>query len=412
MNLKFRIDTFTPYVFLPMIFILYYGLSYIDFHLLELFDVQKSILPTLFVALISYYIGLFITSKYQLGLLTIPKWFNRIIKYTILCGGLIIGLIAYLFLVYKGQFGIIDESMRRSIDPKLSFLSSFFWFSSYLLLIDFYFNSTVKKKWKITISIGSLLLLFILFLLVGYRTPIAIMILSSLFIFHKGIKRIRFRWVITIIGIITISFSLFALFRILTEDTTLPFNNRDLPQVELSNKKEEKIRQLVREMYRTPEWIRALNHEMVVGHIVLSKIIEHVDSESPMYGNFVIRSFQSILPGKQISPRMYVTEIINDITIKEGRYITRPGRTTIPTLAGQFYLDGGIIGVAIGFLFVGLILGILYNQSLKESGIGFAYIGYAMTTVIFVVSIHTGLLDLIMYLFIIGLIMLSLPKRI
>ena len=49
---------------------------------------------------------------------------------------------------------------------------------------------------------------------------------------------------------------------------------------------------------------------------------------------------------------MKVTEIVNSLSIEEGKFITRPSRTTTPTYIGQLFLDGGYILVAFGFLFL------------------------------------------------------------
>ena len=52
-----RIDTFSPYFFLPFILVLYFFTSLFDFHRFELFNVNTSIWPAVFIAIISYYVG-------------------------------------------------------------------------------------------------------------------------------------------------------------------------------------------------------------------------------------------------------------------------------------------------------------------------------------------------------------------
>ncbi|HEX5563358.1 MAG TPA: oligosaccharide repeat unit polymerase, partial [Sporosarcina sp.] len=58
-----RIDTFSPYFFLPFILVLYFFTSLFDFHRFELFNVRVSIWPAVFIAAISYYVGVYLIDK-------------------------------------------------------------------------------------------------------------------------------------------------------------------------------------------------------------------------------------------------------------------------------------------------------------------------------------------------------------
>ena len=48
-----KIDTFSPYFFLPFILILYFFISLFDFHRFELFNVSKSIWPVVILAFLA-----------------------------------------------------------------------------------------------------------------------------------------------------------------------------------------------------------------------------------------------------------------------------------------------------------------------------------------------------------------------
>ena len=95
---------------------------------------------------------------------------------------------------------------------------------------------------------------------------------------------------------------------------------------------------------------------------------------------------------------MKVTEVVNSLSIEEGKYITRPTRTTTPTYIGQLYLDGGYILVAFGFLIFGVVISLLYNQVKREGYRSYQAVAYAFVLTMFTVSMHTGLLDLIFFL--------------
>ena len=145
---------------------------------------------------------------------------------------------------------------------------------------------------------------------------------------------------------------------------------------------------------------------MVTGHIVLSKIMEYTDIHGYTNGSLHAGIFSTILPGEQKSPRTVVTEMVNSLTVDEGKYITRPGRTTTPTFPGQLYAEAGYMGLVIGFAIYGLVLSMLYNQ-VRRSGIkSYQTAAYGFVTAIFTLSIHTGLLDLI-FILMIGYAILS-----
>lgn len=58
-----RMDTFSPYFFLPFILLLYFFTSLFDFHRFELFNVHTSIWPAVMIAMLSYYVGVYVVDK-------------------------------------------------------------------------------------------------------------------------------------------------------------------------------------------------------------------------------------------------------------------------------------------------------------------------------------------------------------
>jgi hypothetical protein len=395
-----KIDTFSPYFFLPFILVLYFFVSLFDFYRFEYFDVQKSIWPSVILALASYYVGVYLVDKKKW---TIPQFGLGILKgksiyfIWILAA---IGLGAYGTMLLTGQIGIADESARRNLDPKLNFLSQLLWFSLLLLL-----SLKIIQEPKITLKKGLIYggiygLGMVLFLLMGYRTPIIIMLFTALIIFHYVIKRIKLTWFLAALFLIGVFFSMFGFIRVLSEDTTNKFNSREQPDVELTVTEEEKKEKITEKINSVPKWVRSLNGESVTGHIVLSKIIEYTDKEGYQDGKIHAGIFSTVLPGEQISPRMKVTEVVNSLSLDEGKYITRPTRTTTPTYIGQLFLDGGYFLVIIGFFLYGAIISLLYNQ-VKSTGINtYQSVAFAFVMTVFTVSMHTGLLDLIFLLMI------------
>jgi hypothetical protein len=401
-----QIDVFSPYFFFPFIMALYFFVSLFDFGKAEYFELKRSIFFPVIVGLLSYFAAVYVAQKRDW---TFPTFGLRFLKgktiYFLYLLGLI-GLVSYFIMVFKGQIGIADESVRRHLDPKLNFLSSFFWFSALFLLAWRIMNErelTAKKK---RIYAGILLTIFVMYILMGYRTPIVIMLFTALIVIHYVVKRVKFTWFITFIFLVGVSLSLFGFFRVLTEDTSKEFNSRQGPDVELSEEELSRDQQLIRKINETPKWVRALTEVSVTGRIVLSKLIEYTDKHGYLHGQLHAGIFSTLLPGEQLSPRMQVTEMVNELSVKEGKYITRPGRTTTPTFIGQLYVEYGYITVILGCALYGFILSLLYNQMKRTGMRSYQTIAYAFITTLFVISIHTGLLDLV-FLLMIGYALVS-----
>lgn len=394
-----KIDTFSPYFFLPFILALYFFVSIFDFSRFDLFNVRESIWPAVFLAIICYYIGVYVVDKLgwtfpTFGISSLGKY---VIHFIVLLT--LIGLVSYVTMIFQGSVGISDESVRRGLDPKLNFLSQLLWFGV-LLLLSYRMIKEEHMTWKKAIVYAiAFAVVMTLFLLMGYRTPLVIMLFTGLIIFHYCVKRIKLTWFITFIAVVGLSFAMFGFIRVLTEDTSLDFNDRSQPDRE--HMEEEELENLItaeRRVNLTPKWIRAINQEMVTGHIVLSKIIEYTKEEGYTNGEMHKGIFTTILPGEQTSPRMLVTEVVNSLSTEEGKYITRPGRTTTPTFIGQLFLDGGYLLVAIGFLLYGAIISLVYNKVKQAGAKTFHSVAYAFVITLFTVSMHTGLLDLIFVL--------------
>lgn len=401
-----KIDTFSPYFFLPFILILYFFTSLFDFHRFDLFNVRVSIWPAVILALVCYYMGVYIIDKLQW---TLPSFGLSVFgKYVIhfIVVLMLIGLASYLMMIFGGGLGISDESNRRNLDPKLNFFSQLLWFGI-LLLLSYKMILEKNMTWKKALVYGSIFAaVMFLFLLMGYRTPLIVMLFTGIIIFHYVVKRMKLTWFLSALCVIGVAFTMFGFMRVVTEDTTNEFNNRDQPDVEMSVEEEEKLMTVEQKVNLTPKWMRALNGESVTGHIVLSKIIEYTQEEGYLHGEIHKGIFNTVLPGEQISPRMKVTEVVNSLSVEDGKYITRPTRTTTPTFIGQLFLDGGYLLVGVGFFLYGVLISLIYNK-VKQSGIrSFHSVTYAFVITLFTVSMHTGLLDLI-FILMLGFVILA-----
>lgn len=393
-----KIDTFSPYFFLPFILILYFFTSMFDWHKFEQYNIHVSIWPAVILAVICYYIGVYVIDKLNW---TIPSFgLSFLSKYVIyfIVFLTLLGLGAFILMTFEGGFGISDESNRRNLDPKLNFFSQLLWFGV-LLLLSYKMILEKNMTWKKAFVYGSIFAgVIFLFLLMAYRTPLIIMLFTGIIIFHYVVKRVKLTWFLTTLLVIGVVFSMFSFIRVLTEDRSLEFNNRDQPDVELTEDERENLLTAEQKVNQTPLWIRALNEESVTGHIVLSTIIEYTQENGYLYGEIHKGIFSTVLPGKQTSPRTEVTKVVNSVGLEKGKIITRENRTTTPTFIGQLFLDGGYLLVAIGFFLYGALISLIYNKVKQEGIRSFHTVAYAFTITVFTVSMHTGLLDLIIIL--------------
>ncbi|MEY9976368.1 oligosaccharide repeat unit polymerase [Lysinibacillus sp. RC79] len=393
-----KIDTFSPYFFLPFILLLYFFTSMFDWHRFEMFNIHASIWPAVILAVICYYIGVYVIDKMKwtipsFGLSFLGKYVVHFIVFLTL-----LGLCSYILMVFGSGLGISDESNRRNLNPKLNFFSQLLWFGV-LLLLSYKMILEKRMTWKKAIIYGSIYVFIIfLFVLVAYRTPLIIILFTGIIIIHYVVKRVKLTWFLTTLLVIGVAFSLFSFIRVLTEDQSLEFNNRDQPDVELTEEARDQLLTAEQKVNQTPLWVRALNEESVTGHIVLSTIIEYTQENGYLNGEVHKGIFSTVLPGKQISPRMVVTEVVNSVSVEKGKVITRGNRTTTPTFIGQLFLDGGYLLVAIGFFLYGALISLLYNKVKQEGIRSFHSVAYAFTITVFTVSMHTGLLDLIFVL--------------
>ncbi|WP_337019350.1 oligosaccharide repeat unit polymerase, partial [Oceanobacillus massiliensis] len=355
-----KLDFFSPYLLIPSIIIIYFVSSIFDFYRFEYFNVRYNIFPVIVVGLASYYLAVYIADKGKWKLPNLSFGFMQGKTHYLLYLLGAIGFIAYIVMMVTGQIGIADESIRRQMDPKLKFLSSLLWFSSLILISNQLVKQPYIARRQLLFYGGLTILLMGMFVMIGYRTPLLIMIFTLIIIYHYRFKRIKISWLVGIMLILSIAFSMFGLYRFLTEDGSNDFNNRSGPEVELADQQKELNQLYKNKMNDVPYILRRINSESVTSHIVLSKIMEYTEREGYLKGDLHKGIFTTILPGEQVSPRMMVTNIVNSISIEDGKYITRPERTTVPTFFGQLYIDAGYIGVVLGFMIMGFLASMLY----------------------------------------------------
>ena len=96
----------------------------------------------------------------------------------------------------------------------------------------------------------------VLFLLMGYRTPIVIMLFTGLIISHYVIKKVNLTWFFSVLLVIGVFFSLFGFFRVISEDTSIKSNSQEQPEVVLTEVKAKELETVEQKVNKVPKWIR------------------------------------------------------------------------------------------------------------------------------------------------------------
>lgn len=250
------------------------------------------------------------------------------------------GIIAEIIsLIYVGKIPLLYPSLRKGIPFTLTYIS--------FLLVPgalIWIYQTFKSKNYYTGTIIFLTNLFLISLL-GYRTEIFVFILSFIIIsyYYLGGKRIA-----KILAFLI-------MLSLILNSIAISFRNEESSLFRIA---------------------------ATLG--VFSFIVE---KSSPLglssYGTLHESIFSSahILPGPTTGPRTFISQMVK---VEKG--------STTSTILGLPYADFGVIGVIIFSIIFGLIFGIGYKKMMKEKSI---LPIYALCLAFFIVSIETGIGDVI-----------------
>lgn len=397
------VDLFSPAIFFPIVLLLYHLLGNIfDQNRSDVFNLKHSTYPLIIVSVIVYYGVYYFVNKRNIMFPSVKiPWFSKWFKIGV-AALTAIGFLSLSYMIFTGQIGILDESIRRNIDPKLNFLSAFLWFGYLILVTEYITKKQLSKKKSIIVLIASSIVILSLFVLIGYRTNLFMIVFTLILFFHYYFKRFNFKIIILVMLVTSIGFSSFGYLRVANEDKTIEFNKSPVEHVQLDTKTQTDVKKI----NQTPKWFRVITAEFVNGKIVLSRIVQETNENGSLKGQLHLSAIETVLPGTNPSPRSIVTEKVNQFS-DNGILVTREGRTTTPSLLGQLFLDGGYILLIIGIGAISLLLSSLYNK-LKSTNQNNCKIAYSFLTALMVISIHTGLLDVVFIIFFIGMILYSL----
>lgn len=239
--------------------------------------------------------------------------------------------------------------------------------------------------WKM---IGFLAIQCLFALSLGYRSPVIILVCSTLITFYtihnshqNKAKRIYSLKNVLVFGFLVYIMGFISAFRV-SQKYSLKYyyKNIDAHYVDQNAYLQPFVPTL--SLFRYNQW-------------VINKLVDVTETD-PMNGGLFASNLKAILPGSHPGARNIVGELIGARLMPNGKHWS-----TTPTLQGALFVDGGRWLVFFGFFFLTLIIG-LCGKAVSRAPSPFNITLYSFFFVSFLMSIHTGYFDLMFYLLIIG----------
>lgn len=292
---------------------------------------------------------------------------------TVLLGLLSIALVSYVILIALHGLPVLNISERKEVSGVFTYLIGLIW-----ILYPFIFYRT-PKRYLLLVTFGVLMIM----LTMGYRTPL---VLTLLMFFLLNWKYNRFKLSLTskILAVVLLAsiVTIYPLIRFQDDPEAIIklLGNLDLP----------------------PEWFIIAPSVLVFaeGASVVKGIMEIVPDVGLQYGQFTLSGFSTILPGEQTHSRTLLSYWLGRTNWQES--------TTTSSIIGQYYLEFGVLGAYILSFLSGCFIATGSHHFLKKSSI-FSGAPFLVVFSLFLISIHTGMLDpIVLYtLLIYGIVFLA-----
>lgn len=355
MNIK-KVDIFNPLilVILVLVYLLFSFIGF-EFHLKELVGIHNYTLFVVFLGLMAYIIGFFI-SRYLLSRYDFEINESKLKSVTtekVLLAVVILGILFQIInMIYLGGIPLFSGYLKAKAVTRI-------WLASYLLFlpsINLLLAKYDDKKYYLLFIIG-----LMLFVLTGYRTT-AMAIVLSVFITVYYTKDLPWKYIIISLA------SIFILLMVVgyVAVKSIEWQTWTLNPLELL-------------FYRAGYTLQVLDHAVFMQHSTNGQLLYNT-----LMGFF-----------KSTDPRVIV-----------GSTTLGYAHSTTSTIFGPALLDFGLWAMLIQMFVLGFILKLFYDVQREYKGI---FIGlYAMLLAHTIIWIETGPTDLVIFLFfIVSLILLA-----
>ncbi|MBO7718871.1 MAG: oligosaccharide repeat unit polymerase family protein [Methanosphaera sp.] len=355
MNIK-KVDIFNPLilVILVLVYLLFSFIGF-EFHLKELVGIHNYTLFVVFLGLMAYIIGFFI-SRYLLSRYDFEINESKLKSVTtekVLLAVVILGILFQIInMIYLGGIPLFSGYLKAKAVTRI-------WLASYLLFlpsINLLLAKYDDKKYYLLFIVG-----LMLFVLTGYRTT-AMAIVLSVFITVYYTKDLPWKYIIISLA------SIFLLLMVVgyVAVKSIEWQTWTLNPLELL-------------FYRAGYTLQVLDHAVFMQHSTNGQLLYNT-----LMGFF-----------KSTDPRVIV-----------GSTTLGYAHSTTSTIFGPALLDFGLWAMLIQMFVLGFILKLFYDVQREYKSI---FIGlYAMLLAHTIIWIETGPTDLVIFLFfIVSLILLA-----
>lgn len=273
---------------------------------------------------------------------------------TVMCG---IAVAAFLTLVALHGLPILNITARKEVSGFFTYLVGLLWILYPLVFLH------LNGKWLIIVT-GLMLLIL---LTMGYRTPLVSMIFMFAILNMKH-KKVTIHLWLKLFGA-ALMLSIVAVYPLLRfqEDP-------------------EAIVKLLSNLDMPPELfiVAPLVLVFAEGASVVKGIMRLHSEMGPLWGEFTLSGFITVLPGEQEHSRTLLSYWLGRTNWQES--------TTTSTLIGQFYLEGGEYFSYLMCFILGFFICVGSRFYLKSNK-PFINSAFLLVFIFLTLSIHTGMLD-------------------
>ncbi|MEI4548453.1 hypothetical protein [Pseudoalteromonas spongiae] len=268
-----------------------------------------------------------------------------------------IAFASYLLLIAMHGLPVLNISERTEVSGVFTYLIGLVW-----ILYPFIFYR-VPKRYLLIVTFFVLLMM----LTMGYRTPL---VLTLLMFFILNWKFNRFK--------LSNSAKLFAVLLMASIVTIYPLLR--------FQEDPEAIVRLLGNLDLPPEWFILAPSVLVFAEG--ASVVKGITMISPdvglQYGQFTWAGFSTMLPGEQTHSRTLLSFWLGRTNWQES--------TTTSSIIGQYYLEFGALGAYILSFISGFLIALGSHRFLTRSSI-FSGAPFLIVFSLFLISIHTGMLD-------------------
>lgn len=360
---KFRLDVFSPLVYFPILYSVFYGIGAIVYSRRQGVTLPGYEYTWYFAGLLTYFVGVLTAMWLPWPRRKGRDWNIKRVRQAIL-GLFALGAVSFAYIILRSGVPIFSrdvEAVRTFVIEQVGgyLINMASVLQIVVILLFVYAFVYLKARLPLKYPVWVVLLIAALLLLAtqGARRRLAEPLLTAIIAYHYFHKRL------SVTNLIILGSGAFLLF-------ILAGALRSQGRIQLD-----------------PAMInRVLYNEAVRGASAMNTLVEAIPARAPFFGwAGVLLPFAALAPGRQ---KLLDTVLKEDILEKSFR-----GGGWVPTLLGWFYANFGSAGIYVGMLLMGLLIGLLYQRMLRKNDV-FSTTLYSYVATYYLSALRGGIFTL------------------